>query len=153
MLCVKSTAERESLCRYNVCMCGNYELELKHFILPPSLSSFILFSLASSISFPPSFHLSFPSIFSAMYVFPLSLSFLSLSGCQTTLCCYGNEWYSKGFKVRSGSCHLYPCCCCYHWYPTYHLWLLLPCNTGGDLCCHGYKFLDFLIGYTTLLTQ
>ena len=80
MLCVKSTAERESLCRYNVCMCGNYELELKHFILPPSLSSFILFSLASSISFPPSFHLSFPSIFSAMYVFPLSL-FLSFL-CQ-----------------------------------------------------------------------
>ena len=68
-----------------------------------------------------------------------------LPGCQAMVGCHSIEWYSKELKVCSGSRHLHSCCCCYHWYPTYYIWLLLPCTAGGDLCCHGYRFFRQLI--------
>ena len=101
-----------------MCVCTNYESERKH--LPRFHPCFLHLPSSSLL------HLCFPTIFPAMYVF---LS--SLSGCQTTFCCHGNEWYSKGLKACSRSCHLYSCCCCYHWHPTYHIRLLLPCTAGG----------------------
>ena len=118
MLCGKSTAQRESLYRcvcVCVCVCeqimnlnliGNTSLPLSSFLSPPSLP-FI----------SPIIFLHIPSFF--------------LPGCQARVCCHGNEWYSKDLKVGSGSHHLHSCCCCYHWYPTYYIWLLLPCTAGG----------------------
>ena len=110
---VKSTAQRESLCRYK---CVS-ELHLA----------------SHSVSLPSS-----PPRFSLPIIPPPH------PGCQAMVCCHGDEWYSKGLKVCSGSCHLCSCRCCYHWYPTYHIWLLLPCTAGGDLCCHGYRYLGYM---------
>ena len=107
--CVKSTAQRESLYRYK---CVS-ELLLASPLVSPSLLSpiFISSSIHPPSLFPPSF----------------------LSGCQTIFCCHVNDWYSNDLKDCSRSRHLYSCCCCYHWYPTYHIWLLLPCTAGGAL--------------------
>ena len=115
MLCVKSIAQRESLYRWvwvseqimNLNLIGNTSLPLSSFLSPPSVPS----------------------------IFPIyNISFISLPfphpGCQARVCCHGIEWYSKDLKVDSRSRHLHSCCCCYHWYPTYHIWLLLPCTTG-----------------------
>ena len=95
---------------------GNTSLPLSSFLSPPSVPSFFPIYNIIFISLP------FPH-----------------PGCQARVCCHGIEWYSKDLKVDSGSRHLHSCCCCYHWYPTYHIWLLLPCTAGEHLCCHGMQ--------------
>ena len=96
----------------------------------------IAFSISISLSFPP---LSDILLFLPFSLFPLppsiypSIPPFLFSGCQAMFSCHGNEWYSKDLKVHTWSCHLYSCSCCYHWYPTYNIWLLLPCTAGGAL--------------------
>ena len=130
MPCVRSTDQRGSSCR---CVCWQcIWIHMDRGMLPTCLTPSI-----SLPPLPPLISYSCPPPLSPLYL-PIYLhpSFLpppSHPGCQASICCYGNDRFSKDLPFHSWSHHLCSCCCCHHRHPAYHVRLLLSC-TAGVVC-------------------